>query len=127
SRATIRRHAPQTPRPRSDSNCKQRGQVRSLAGLRERFSERARGCIDYANRCALVESVEMMDRSMAVTDAEAIGGGDRGADPGLGVAYRLLEGLALGEACRDGGGQRAAGAVGIFSGDARRGERDRAC
>jgi hypothetical protein len=28
----------------------------------------------------------MMDRPMAVADAEKIGGGDRGADPGLGVA-----------------------------------------
>ena len=33
-----------------------------------------------------VKPVEMMDRSVAVADAEAIGGGDRGADPGLGVA-----------------------------------------
>ena len=65
-----------------------------------------------------------MDRPVAVADAEAIGRGDRGADPGLGVANRGFHVLALGKAGRDRGRQRASGAVGILGGDARRGQRD---
>ena len=56
---------------------------------------------------------------MAVADAETIGRRDRGADPGLGVAHRGFKLLALRKARRDGGGQRAAGAVGILGDNAR--------
>src|SRR5512139_2706236 len=34
----------------------------------------------------LVEPVEMVDRPVAVADGETIGGGNRRADPGLGIA-----------------------------------------
>src|SRR4051812_43391125 len=67
----------------------------------------------------------MMDRPVAVADTETVGSRDRRADPGLGAAHRVLEGLALGETGSDGRGQRAAGAMGIFGGDARRGKCDR--
>ena len=46
--------------------------------------------------------MKMMDRSMAVADAEAVGTGDRGADPGFGMAHRGFQILALGEAGGDG-------------------------
>ena len=61
---------------------------------------------------------------MAVADAETIGRRDRGADPGLGVAHRGFQRLAFRKARRDGGGQGAAGAVGILGGDARRCQHD---
>src|SRR6266702_5072488 len=67
----------------------------------------------------------MMDRPVAMADAEAVGGCNRRADPGLGVAHRLLKSLALGETRRDRRGERAAGAMGVAGSDARRGERDR--
>ena len=51
----------------------------------------------------LVKPMKMMDRPMAVADAEAIGGRDRRTDPCLGVAHGGFEILALGEACCDGG------------------------
>src|SRR3954447_21426727 len=38
------------------------------------------------SRPASVEFMEMMDRAVAVADAEAIGGRDRRADPGLGFS-----------------------------------------
>ena len=41
---------------------------------------------------------------MAVADIEAIGGCDRGADPGLGMTDRGFQFLTLGEARGDGGG-----------------------
>src|SRR6266576_7343112 len=66
-----------------------------------------------------IKSVKMMDRPMAVADAETIGRRDRGADPGLGVAHRGFKLLALCKPCRDGGGQGAASAVGVVGGDAR--------
>src|SRR3954464_6156054 len=77
------------------------------------------------SRAASVEFVEMMDRAVAVADAEAVGGRDRRADPGLGVAHGALEILAPGEPGGDRRGQRAAGAMGVASGNARRGQRDR--
>ena len=43
----------------------------------------------------LVKPVEMVDRPVTVTDAETVGGGNRGADPGLGVADRGFHVLAL--------------------------------
>ena len=46
--------------------------------------------------------MEMMDRPMAVADAKAIGRGDRGADPVLGLANRGFQVLAFGKASRDG-------------------------
>ncbi len=70
--------------------------------------------------------MEMMHRAVAAADIEAIGRRDRGADPGLWHAHRGFQVLALGEAGRDRRGQRASGAVGIFGGDARGGQRDRA-
>ena len=51
---------------------------------------------------ALIKPMEMMDRSVAVADAEAVGGGDRGADPVLGLANGGFQVLAPGQAGRDG-------------------------
>ena len=45
-----------------------------------------------------VKLVEMMDRPVAVTDAETVGRCDRRADPALGVAHGRLEILAVCEA-----------------------------
>jgi hypothetical protein len=45
-----------------------------------------------------IKLMEMMDRSVAVADVEAVGGRDRGAHPGLGVANRGFQVLALGKA-----------------------------
>ena len=50
---------------------------------------------------SLVEPVKMMDRSMAMADAEPVGGRDRGADPGLGMTNRGIQVLAPGEAGRN--------------------------
>ena len=66
----------------------------------------------------------MMDRAVAVADAEAVCRRNRRADPGLGVAHGGLHVLALRETRGNRRGQRAAGAVGVSRGDARRGERD---
>ena len=60
----------------------------------------------------------MMQRSVAVADLEPIGGGDGRGDVGLGLLRRGDEIAALGEPGRDRRRQRAAGAVGIFGGDA---------
>jgi hypothetical protein len=60
----------------------------------------SRGCRDRGD--LLVEAMKMMDRPMAVADAEAIGGRDRGADPGLGVAHRGFHVFALRKAGGDG-------------------------
>lgn len=49
----------------------------------------------------LVKSMKMMDRSMAVADLEAIGRRDRCAHPGLGMAHRRFQLLALGKTRRD--------------------------
>src|SRR5580693_6233558 len=65
-----------------------------------------------------IESMEMMDRPMAVADIEAISRRDRGADPGLGIADRCLQVLALRQSRCDGGGERAAGSVSILGGNA---------
>src|SRR5712671_6352685 len=70
-----------------------------------------------------IKSVKMMDRPMAVADAETIGRRDRGADPGLGVAHRGFKLLAFRKTRRDGGGQGASGAVGILGDDAWRRQR----
>ena len=58
------------------------------------------GCRDGGD--LLVESMKMVDRPMAVADAEAIGRRDRGADPGLGVAHRGFHVFALRKAGGDG-------------------------
>src|SRR3984893_12805728 len=58
-----------------------------------------------------IKAMKMMDRPMAVADAEAIGRCDCGADPGLGMANRGFHLVALGQPRRDGGGQRASGAM----------------
>src|SRR5215467_3567023 len=69
-----------------------------------------------------IDAVEMMDRPVAVTDAEAVGSGNRRADPGLGVVDGLVQWLALGKSGCDRRGQRAAGAMGVLRCDPRRGE-----
>jgi hypothetical protein len=56
---------------------------------------------DHGEDLRSVKPVKMMDRSMAVADAKAIGGRDRGADPGLGMANRGLQVLTPGKASRD--------------------------
>src|SRR5260370_24501462 len=73
-----------------------------------------------------VKPMEMIDRPVAVADAEAVRGRDRGTDPGLGVADGGFQIVALGKPRRNRRRQRAAGAMGIFGRDPRRGERDRA-
>src|SRR4051795_7822760 len=77
------------------------------------------------SRATSVKFMDMMDRAVAVADAEAVGGRDRRANPGLGVAHGALEILASGEPRGDRRGQRAAGTMGVASGNARRGQRDR--
>jgi hypothetical protein len=52
---------------------------------------------------ASIKPMKMMNRSMAMADSEAIGGGDGGADPGLGVTDRGCHVLALGKPGRDRG------------------------
>src|SRR5882757_5111281 len=49
-----------------------------------------------------IEHVKMMDRSMAVTDAQAIGRGNRRGYPGLGVPNGGLQIVALRKTRRDG-------------------------
>jgi hypothetical protein len=49
-----------------------------------------------------IKLMKMMDRSVAVADVETIRRRDRGADPGLGMAHRGFEILALGKAGGDG-------------------------
>src|SRR3954470_24706394 len=68
----------------------------------------------------------MMDRAVAMSDAEAVSGGDRIADPDLGMANRGDEILAPGEPGGDGRGQRASGAMGVAGGAARRRQGERA-
>src|SRR4029453_4443863 len=72
---------------------------------------------------ASVKLLKMMDRAVATPDAEAVCGSDRSADPGLGVAHSGFHAFALRQPRGNRRGERAAGAVGIFCGDARRGER----
>ena len=45
-----------------------------------------------------IKSMKMVDRAMALADADAIGRRDCGRDPGLGMTHRLLQRLAFGEA-----------------------------
>jgi hypothetical protein len=52
-----------------------------------------------------IKLVKMMDRAMAATNIEAIGGCDRGTDPGLGMTDRGFQFLALRKASCDGRGQ----------------------
>ena len=59
----------------------------------------ARGDVE---KRASIKFVKMMDRSVAMADAEAIGAGDRGADPGFGVAHRGFHLFALGKEGGDG-------------------------
>ena len=49
-----------------------------------------------------VKSVKMMERSIAETNAEAVGLRDRGADPDFGVAHGRIHLLALGKPGSDG-------------------------
>src|SRR5580765_2831172 len=72
---------------------------------------------------ALVMLVKMMDRSVAVPDAEAVRRRDGSADKGLGVAHGAFHVVAFGESRGNCRGQRAAGAVGVFGGDAWRWQR----
>src|ERR1700676_4649800 len=53
------------------------------------------------NSCS-VKPMKMMDRPVAVADTDPIGRGDRGADPGLGIANRGFQLLAPGKARRNG-------------------------
>src|SRR5260370_42446109 len=89
---------------------------------------------DLAARCArvlrslppgrwLIETMKMMDRSVAVADAKTVGRRDRRVNPGLGIANRGFHVLASGEAGGDRRRQRAAGAVGVFGGGAGRCQR----
>src|SRR6188508_1120060 len=104
-----------------------RGSVQAAAGYCNLGPSARLPAIARHNRCddrtkfsdALVEFLEMMDRPMTMADAEAVGGCDRSADPGLGVAHGSRHVLAFGEFCCNRRGERAAGAVGIFCGDAR--------
>ena len=50
----------------------------------------------------LIKPVKMMDRPVAMADAEAVGRRDRGADPGLGVAHGGFHVLALCQPGSDG-------------------------
>src|SRR5438552_9463779 len=70
----------------------------------------------------LIKLLKMMDRAVAVPDAETVRRRNRRADPGLGVTPGRLHALALRQFRGNRRGERAAGAVGIFGGDARRGE-----
>src|SRR5205085_6669496 len=70
----------------------------------------------------LIKLLKMMDRAVAVPDAETVRRRNRRADPGLGVAHGRLHALTLRQFRGNRRGERAAGAVGIFGGDARRGE-----
>ena len=54
---------------------------------------------------ASIESMEMMDRPVAVADVEAIGRRNRGADPGFGIDHRGLQLVAFRKARGDGGGE----------------------
>ena len=49
----------------------------------------------------LIESMKMMDRSVAVADAKTVGRRDRRVNPGLGIANRAFHVLAFGEAGGD--------------------------
>src|SRR6185295_7162477 len=71
---------------------------------------------------ASIEAVEMMDRAVTMPDTEAVCGGDRGVDPGLGVAHGGFHAFALGKPGGNRRGQRAAGAMGVFGRNARRGQ-----
>src|SRR5512140_2442215 len=64
----------------------------------------------------------MMQRSVAATDPEPIGGSNRGADIGLGFARGGRERQSYGQPGGDGGRKGAAAAMGVFSRDARRRE-----
>lgn len=46
-------------------------------------------------------AMKMMHRSVTGANGEAVGGGDRGADIGLGLTDRVREGEAAGESRRD--------------------------
>ena len=89
--------------------------------MRERLADSHDSAMTFhaaGAQCAKsIERVEMMDWSMAVTDAQAIGRGNRRSHPGFGVANGGLQIVAFGKARRDGRGQRASGAVGVFGGD----------
>ena len=54
-----------------------------------------------------------MQRAVAGADFELVRRRDRRAHIGLGVAHRFDELIALGEACGDGGGEGATGAMGV--------------
>ena len=71
----------------------------------------------------VIQPVEMMDRAMAVTDAEPVRRRDCFSDVSLRAPHGGFHVVAPGEAGRDGRRQRAAGAVSVFGGDARSGKR----
>src|SRR5450631_3607438 len=74
----------------------------------------------------LIMPVKMMDRPVAASDTETVGGGNRIADESLGVANRCDEFVALGEAGGDGRRQRTTRAMGVAGGTARRRQGERA-
>ena len=70
--------------------------------------------------------MKVMNRAMAVSDREAVGGGDGVGDVGLGGAHGLGQFHAVGEPRSNCRGQRAAGAVSVAGVDTRGGKpRDR--
>src|SRR5208283_2246643 len=66
--------------------------------------------------------VKMMQRAAARADRQPVRRGKRGAHIALGLPRRLVERKPFGKSGGQGGGERAAGAVGVFGGDARRGQ-----
>jgi transposase len=70
--------------------------------LIERFFNKIKQCRRVATRTS-IKSMKMMDRPVAVADAEAIGCSNRRADPDLGIANRGLHVLALRQTRGDGG------------------------
>src|SRR5580700_6420628 len=66
--------------------------------------------------------VKMMHRAVAGADLDPIRRRDGGADIGLGLAHRRVQGKPLGEAGGDRRRQGAAGAMSIFGCNTRRGE-----
>jgi hypothetical protein len=73
----------------------------SVSGILDRPPSRAMTVVgdEYRSRLKAkttsIKPMEMMDRPVAMADAETIGGGDCGTDPALGVANRGFEIVAL--------------------------------
>src|ERR1700679_3520761 len=67
-----------------------------------------------------IKPVKMMDRAVAMSDAQAVGGGDRFRDPCLRVAHGRIQRFAFGKASGNRRRERTSGAVGIGGRKARR-------